>query len=455
MSNKGADMIYPRRPEPPYCIGTEQAVLGKLLIDSSACDAVIEKLTEDDFFSFTLDHQTIFRAIVQLAREKKPVNIAAVAERIAALFPGSKLDLEYIVELARSTPAMADIDIAQSVSLIKKQSALRSMVQPGNDSLHKTEARLAKSREALDFAEQALSNLSQSHHGRDFAILWQALASCVEIIERQRGSDDSVTGLSTGLRDLDRLTSGLQPGELIVVGGRPSMGKTAFATGLILSVLNKCQEGYVQFHSLDMSVNIILFRLLSSLAHIPAWSLRLGRLSNDDWERLSDALDEISKLDNRLLIDDSTSLTPTELRTKTLRTARKRGSPRLIVVDYLQLMRTDVRSGNHELDLSEITASLKALALEMRCPVVVLSQLNRALERRDNKRPILSDLRGSGAIESDADLIALIYRDEVYNPDSTERGSAEIIISKNRNGPIGAIRTTFIGNQVRFVDFPE
>jgi replicative DNA helicase len=434
----------------PYSSEAEQAVLGGLIIDNSAWDGVItDKLTENDFY--TLDHRVIFRAIAQLAREDKPFDTVTVTERVGAMSPENEPDLAYIGSLAMNTPTAENI--AHYADIVRERSVLRALAKIGYECSRKAAEKMAKSDEVLESVEKALSALSQNRNDQDFLDVRQGLVSVVDTIEKHYDSSDPVTGVTTGLTDLDQLTAGLQPADLVIVAARPSMGKTGFAMGLIRAVLDKYKDGHIQLYSLEMPAEQILFRLLSQASHLPMQQMMQGKLGNDDWRRLSDAMGNFDRQADRLLLDDSASLTPTTLRAKARRAVRKHGKPKLIIIDYLQLMRTDGRPENRNMEITEISRSLKALAKEMNCPVVALSQLNRALEQRSNKRPLLADLRESGAIEQDADLIMFIYRDEVYNPQSNDRGSAEIIIGKHRNGPTGIVRAAFLAEQTRFDNF--
>ncbi|MDR0770534.1 MAG: replicative DNA helicase [Burkholderiales bacterium] len=438
--------------EQPYSPEAEQAVLGGLMIDNDTWDSEIaEKLSENDFY--TLDHRVIFRAIAHLARENKPIDVVTVTERVKALSSDANPDLAYIGALAQNVPTAANI--SHYADIVRERANLRCLVKIGFDCTRNAAGKLAKSGDVQEAVEQALFALSQHRLGRDFADVRQGLCDVIDTIEKHYESGDPVTGVTTSLTDLDKMTSGLQPSDLIIVAARPSMGKTGLAIGLVRSVLDKYQEGSVQFYSLEMTDQQILFRLLSHYSHIPVQNLMKGELQEDDWERLTGAIGRIHQASDRLALDDSPALTPTALRAKARRAARKFGAPKLIVVDYLQLMRTDGKAETRNLEITEITASLKALAKEMKCPVVALSQLNRGLEQRANKRPVLSDLRDSGAIEQDADLIAFIYRDEFYNPASQESGTAEIIIGKQRNGPTGVVRTAFLSDQARFDNFTQ
>ena len=279
------------------------------------------------------------------------------------------------------------------------------------------------------------------------------LAGALERIDHLFQSDDVITGLSTGFTDLDDRTSGLQKGDLVIVAARPSMGKTTFAMNLVENVLLKSGLPVLVF-SMEMPAEQIVMRMLSSLGRIDQGKVRSGKLGEEDWPRLTSTVSMLSE--QKLLVDDSASLSPNDVRTRARRVARDHGGIGMIMVDYLQLMRVPGMESNRVNEISEISRSLKALAKEMSCPVIALSQLNRSLEQRPNKRPVMSDLRESGAIEQDADIIMFIYRDEVYNPESPDAGTAEIIIRKQRNGPIGSIRLAFLGKYTRFEDLaPE
>jgi replicative DNA helicase len=438
--------------EPPYSCEAEQAVLGGLMIDNSAWDGVIaDKLSENDFY--TLDHRVIFRAIAQLAREDKPFDVDTVTERVSSISSEINPDLPYIGSLAMNTPTAANI--AHYAEIVRERSTLRALARIGFECSRQATEKLAKRDDVQESVEKALFALSQHRSGQDFADVRQGMASVIDTIEKHFESGDPVTGITTGLKDLDQLTAGLQPADLVIVAARPSMGKTSFAMGLVRVVLDRYADGHVQLYSLEMPSEQLLFRLLSQTSHIPMQNLMQGKLGDEDWERLSEAVGKIHSQADRLLLDDASSLTPTALRAKARRAARKYGTPKLIVLDYLQLMRGDGRPENRNMEISEISRSLKALAKEMSCPVVALSQLNRSLEQRANKRPVLSDLRDSGAIEQDADLITFIYRDEVYNPMSEERGAAELIIGKHRNGPTGVVRAAFLSDQARFENFTQ
>ncbi|MBY9185031.1 replicative DNA helicase, partial [Pseudomonas aeruginosa] len=305
--------------------------------------------------------------------------------------------------------------------------------------------------EVQEEIEQKLFALGQDQHKSDFVDINKGLAKIVDTIDYRFNNNVTVTGVPTGLKDLDELSGGLQKSDLIIVGARPSMGKTSFALNLIDAALQSDQQKSVQVYSMEMPAEQLLFRLAALLGHLDLGKLMKGQLQEEDWPRLTVAIQRINDYGSRLVINDQGNLTPTELRAKVRRAARKYGHPVLILVDYLQLMRCPGLE-NRATEISEISRSLKALAKEMDCPVVALSQLNRSLENRPNKRPNNADLRESGAIEQDADVIMFVYRDEVYHPNTEAKGIAEIIIGKYRNGPIGTVRAAFIANQTRFAD---
>jgi replicative DNA helicase len=306
----------------------------------------------------------------------------------------------------------------------------------------------------LDFAEAKVLHIAEqgSRGQKNFAQIRDLLVGVVERIEElyNRDNPSDVTGIATGFADLDRMTSGLQPGDLVVVAGRPSMGKTALALNIAEHVALALTKPVVVF-SMEMGSTQLAQRLIGSVGRLPSQHLRTGRLQPDDWERLSAALGRLNEAP--ILIDETPALTAIEIRSRTRRMMKQYGQLGLVVVDYLQLMSATSQGENRATEISEISRSMKALAKELRVPVMALSQLNRSLEQRPNKRPVMSDLRESGAIEQDADVIIFIYRDEVYNPDTQDKGVAEIIVGKQRNGPIGTVRLTFLGEYTRFENF--
>ncbi len=431
---------------PPHSEAAEQSVLGSLLIDPSVWDQFVAgALVETDFFF--QEHRRIFKVIEELIRENVAVDVVTVTEQLQKAKDTEQDDLEYVGSLAMNTPAAGNVQ--HYARIVKEHSLLRSLMRIGRECTRRASETGANSAQVKEVVEKQLFGLSKSQSA-EFVDVNKTLIAAIDTIEKHSESHDPVTGVATGLTDLDEKTAGLQRGDLIILAARPSMGKTALAMGILWHALNSTDDGHVQFYSMEMPAEQIIFRLLSQISHLSIKNLMQGKLDSDGWERLTMALGKITAQEKRLILDDTPGLSPTVLRAKARRAASRQGEPKLIVVDYLQLMKSESRFENRNLEITEISATLKNIAKEMACPVLALSQLNRSLEQRPNKRPILSDLRDSGALEQDADLITFIYRDEVYKPDSDEKGTAEIIIGKHRNGPTGTVRAAFLAEQARF-----
>ena len=436
---------------PPHSVEAEQSVLGGLLLEASALDKIADLVTNEDFYRH--EHRLIYRQIVRLSELAKPVDVITVAE---ALEISGELDkvggLPYLGSLAQNVPSAANI--RRYGEIVRERSIMRKLVEVGTDiaaSAYNPTGRDAA--QLLDEAESKVFEIAEagSRGQQGFMAMPPLLTQVVERIETLYGRDNQsdVTGTATGFTDLDRMTSGLQAGELIIVAGRPSMGKTAFSINIAENV---ALDGKlpVAIFSMEMGASQLAMRMLGSVGKLNQHDLRTGRLQDDDWGRLTHAIGRLN--DAPIHIDESAALSALEVRARARRLHRQYGRLGLIVVDYLQLMSSNAgkASENRATEISEISRSLKALAKELGVPVVALSQLNRSLEQRPNKRPVMSDLRESGAIEQDADLILFIYRDEVYNSDSPDKGKAEIIIGKQRNGPIGKVELAFRGEYTRF-----
>ncbi|EKB4875749.1 replicative DNA helicase [Pseudomonas aeruginosa] len=430
---------------PPHSVEAEQGVLGGLMLDNAAWDIVGDQLQKEDFFRH--EHRLIFTAISELAAKDAPFDVVTVSEAIEDLPEAG--GLAYLGQLADNTPSVANIEAYAQI--VRDRAHLRQLMSLGHHCTRTASNHQANPSEVQEEIEQKLFALGQDQHKSDFVDINKGLAKIVDTIDYRFNNNVTVTGVPTGLKDLDELSGGLQKSDLIIVGARPSMGKTSFALNLIDAALQSDQQKSVQVYSMEMPAEQLLFRLAALLGHLDLGKLMKGQLQEEDWPRLSLAIQRINDYGSRLVINDQSNLTPTELRAKVRRAARKYGHPVLILVDYLQLMRCPGLE-NRATEISEISRSLKALAKEMDCPVVALSQLNRGLENRPNKRPNSADLRESGAIEQDADVIMFVYRDEVYHPNTEAKGIAEIIIGKYRNGPIGTVHTAFIANQTRFAD---
>lgn len=436
----------------PHSFEAEQAIIGGLLLDNETWTDVSERVVDRDFY--TTAHRRIFSTIETLTSNDIPVDIVTLSEKLE-----DTQDLEsvggiaYLAELLQNTPSTANI--TNYADIVRERAIVRELIGVANEIAeagYDTEGR--DSSELLDFAETKVFQIAEARSNQNEGpqaikdILKETVAKIDDLCKNPR---DGVTGLSSGYNDLDQMTTGFQPGDLIIVAARPSMGKTTFAMNLAEHAALNADKPTIIF-SLEMPADQIMNRMLASLGRIDQGKIRTGALDENDWASLSSTMSIL--LDRgKMFIDDSSGLTPTEVRSRARRIARDNGGVSLIMVDYLQLMRVPSLSDNRTLEISEISRSLKALAKELRCPVIALSQLNRGLEQRADKRPINSDLRESGAIEQDADLIMFIYRDEVYHEDSDLKGIAEIIIGKQRNGPIGKVRLAFQGRFSRFDDY--
>ena len=435
---------------PPFSVSAEQSVIGALMLDKQAFDKVADYLVEEDFYR--RDHQVIYKTIKILAEKQSPLDVITLSESLEKL--GWLEDcggLAYLATLAKETPSAANI--MAYAEIVREKSILRQLITSGNDI-----ADLAfnpKGRETVELietAEQTVFRIADQYRrkGTGFTSIRPLLSKAIDRIEMLYHKEGSITGASTGFSDFDEMTSGMQPSDLIIVAGRPSMGKTTFAMNIAEHVAIKEQVPVAGF-SMEMPGEQLAMRMISSLGRIDQHHVRTGKLEDDEWPRITSAMTILSE--TKLYIDDTPAMSPTEVRARCRRLARENdGQLGLIVLDYLQLMQSP-GAENRVNEISDISRSLKALAKELNVPVIALSQLNRSLEQRPNKRPVMSDLRESGAIEQDADLIVFIYRDEVYNKDTSDKGTAEIIIAKQRNGPIGTTRLTFLGQYTRFENF--
>ncbi|MFV1985108.1 MAG: replicative DNA helicase [Thiohalomonadales bacterium] len=435
---------------PPQSIEAEQAVLGGLMLDNSTWDKVADKVIEEDFYR--RDHRLIFRAIAALSNENDPADVVTLSEW---LDKNAELDnaggLSYLGTLAKNTPTAANIE--SYAKIVRERSVMRQLISVSTQigsSAYNPEGRQAH--ELLDHAEKLVFEITEqnSRGKKGYKNIKELLTGALNRIDTLFQQDSPFTGIPTGYKDFDELTSGLQKSDLVIVAGRPSMGKTTFAMNIAEHAAIK-NKSTVAIFSMEMPGEQLTMRMISSLGRIDAHRMRTGKLLDDDWPRLSSAVGILNE--SQIIIDDTPSLTPTELRSRARRIKREYNGLDLIVIDYLQLMQVAGSSENRATEISEISRMLKGLAKELDVPVVALSQLNRSLEQRPNKRPVMSDLRESGAIEQDADLIVFIYRDEVYNEDTPDKGTAEIIVGKQRNGPIGTVRLTFLGQFTRFENY--
>ena len=432
----------------PNSIEAEIAVIGGLILDNEAWEQIADILQVNDFYN--QEHRKIFSCIVNLVNDNVPFDVVTINEK--ANTENDKSFSTYLSEIINQTPSAANIKAYANI--VREQSILRQLISISNNLIEKSRDGGIDSKALLDEAEQKIFNISEESlkANNGFQNINDLVKESLEQIEERAEKGESVTGVATGFSEFDNKTTGLQGGDLIIVAGRPSMGKTSFAMNLSEYASLK-NDAVTAIFSMEMSGTQLSTRLISSMGRINQQKIRTGKLTDEDWPRLTNAVALLSKAN--IFIDDTPALTPTDIRARARRLKREKGLD-LIVIDYMQLMQLTNNSENRATELSEISRSLKALARELDVPVVALSQLNRSLENRTDKRPIMSDLRESGAIEQDADLIAFIYRDEVYNEDSADKGKAEIIIAKQRNGPIFKTTLTFLGECTRFENYtPE
>lgn len=433
----------------PYSDEAEKSLLGALMLQPSLWDRVESQLVLDDFY--VSKHAYIFAAIVALHKKNQAVDMLTVIEMLKNQ---QKLDDAggdmYVLNIVDQAPSAANV--FEYAKIIRDKALLRALQAKATDIVDSVFHPDGRDPEQLvSQAEAAIFAISQQRtKSAGPQSIADVLAKTTEKIDYLYRSDGAMTGVPTGYTDLDAMTSGLQPADLIIVAGRPSMGKTVLGINMAEHVALTAKQPVVIF-SLEMPSDSIVMRMLSSLGRIPQGRVRSGKLTDDDWPRMTSAVGMLSEAP--IFIDDTPGLSPAELRSRARRLAREHGQLGLIVVDYLQLMRVPELRDNRVQEISEISRSLKMIAKELNTPLIALSQLNRSLENRQDRRPVMSDLRESGAIEQDADIIAFIYRDEVYNPDTLDKGIAEINVGKHRNGPIGTVKLTFMGEFVRFDNY--
>ncbi|HUO82405.1 MAG TPA: replicative DNA helicase [Gammaproteobacteria bacterium] len=436
---------------PPHSVEAEQSLLGGLMLDNSAWDRVADVVSEDDFYR--RDHRLIFRAISELVERNQPGDAVTISETLDSR--GQLADaggLSYLGTLARETPSAANI--RAYAEIVRERSALRQLIQVGGEIAHSVYA--ADGRDVttlIDEAERRVFEIADTgkRRGGGFQALKTILTKSLDRLDTLYNSEGDITGISTGFTAMDKLTAGLQRGDLVIVAGRPSMGKTALALDFAQSAALSKHKVPTAIFSMEMSAEQLSFRMIGSIGRIDQSKMRTGRISDEDWDRVHSSIQQLTSAP--IFIDDTPALTPTEVRARARRLKREHGLG-LIVVDYLQLMQVSGTKENRATELSEISRSLKALAKELDLPIVALSQLNRSVEQRsDSKRPRMSDLRDSGAIEQDADVIVFIYREEVYDKDTLRKGIADIIIAKQRNGPIGDFLLTFKGEFTSFENY--
>ncbi|MDH3304977.1 MAG: replicative DNA helicase [Gammaproteobacteria bacterium] len=431
---------------PPNSIKAEQALIGGLMLNAQAWDKIADVVVGEDFYR--KDHRLIFAAIANLVETGSPCDVVTVSEHLDGRGELEQAGgLEYLATLANETAGAANA--RAYAKIIRETSTLRALINAGNEiSGNAFASGERNAAQILDEAERLVFEIAEkgSRGRRGFKSLKQILPEAVDRIDLLHQSEGSITGISSGYNEFDKLTAGLQAGDLIIVAGRPSMGKTTLALNMAENAAIGSKVPTAIF-SMEMPSQQLAFRMISSLGRVDQTHLRTGNFPDEDWSRINTAVQLMSEAP--IFIDDSPSLSPTEIRARARRLHREHGLG-LIVVDYLQLMQVEGSKENRATEISEISRSLKALAKELEVPVIALSQLNRSVEQRTDKRPVMSDLRESGAIEQDADLIIFIYREEVYNRDTPRKGIADIAIAKQRNGPIGDFPLTFVGRYTKF-----
>lgn len=434
---------------PPHSIESESSVLGGLLLDNSAWDRVGDLLKDSDFYRY--EHQVIYASISALVNASKPADVITVYEHLQSLGKSEEIGgLTYLNSLAQYVPSAGNI--RRYAEIVRERGILRKLVTVSDEIA--TNAFNPQGRpvaKILDEAEQKIFNIGEegSRMKQGFQGMDTLVVNLLDRVQEMADNPNDITGVPTGFYDLDRMTSGFQAGDMVVLAARPSMGKTALAINIAEHVA--LREGLpVAVFSMEMGAAQLAVRIVGSIGRIDQGNLRTGKLKDDEWPRLTEAIEQLRNVS--LHIDETPGLTPSELRANARRLARQCGKLGLIVVDYLQLMSGSSASGgdNRATELGEISRGLKMLAKELQCPVIALSQLNRSVETRTDKRPMMSDLRESGAIEQDADIIMFIYRDDYYNKDSKEPNVAEVIIGKQRNGPTGTVKLYFHKSQTRF-----
>jgi replicative DNA helicase len=431
---------------PPQSLEAEQAILGAVLIDNECLNQIIEILRPEDFYKEA--HGKIFQAMIDLSNLNEPTDLLTVHDYLKKKNEINAIGgISYISSLADNIPSSANV--TSYAKIVRDKSILRRLIHASSDIATKGYEDSHDPNELLDFAEQSIYEISDLKTKQSFSAIKEIVKDSFKQIEEAAENGKDVSGLATHFTDFDKLTSGLQRNDLIILAARPSMGKTSLALNIAENVSIK-EDASVAIFSLEMAKEQLVTRMLCSQSRIDAGKIRKGQMSDYDWPKLTKAAGFLS--DAKLYIDDTPAPTVLEMRAKLRRLKKDKGLD-LAVIDYLQLIKPNAaKNSNREQEISEISRSLKSLAKELSIPIIALSQLNRSLESRTNKRPMMSDLRESGAIEQDADVIMFIYRDEVYNEDSPDQGIAEIIIGKQRNGPIGTCRLAFINEYTRFED---
>lgn len=430
---------------PPHSPDAEKSVLGSVLLDKEALNEVLEVLRAEDFYSEM--HQEIFQAVISLYRKNEPVDMLTVSEELKKR---NSLEMvggrAYVAALSVAVPSTSNA--VQYAKIIGEKAILRRLITASSDIMEQSYQGQTEPESVLDYAEQAIFEIAQSRQKRDFELLKNVLYTNLNMIDEVAKLEGGLTGLPTGFADLDKKTSGLQRSDLIILAARPSMGKTAFALNVAQNAALKGKAGVLVF-SLEMSKEQLGQRLLAMEARVDMQKIKTGNLDSSDWDKIYEGINSLSEAN--IYIDDTPGISVMEIKNKCRRLKAEKGLD-LIVIDYLQLMSFEGKAESRQQEISSLSRYLKQLARELDCPVIVLSQLSRAPEQRTDHRPILSDLRESGSIEQDADIVMFLYRDEYYNPETDKPNICEINIAKHRSGPTGITEVTWLGKYTRFVD---
>lgn len=429
----------------PHSIEAEQSVIGSMIIDKSAAAKAMEKLKPDDFYRD--GHKLIFKAISEMSRNDMAVDLVTLLEYLKSTDLLEKSGgVTYISEISASVPTTANLE--SYIRIVSDKSLLRKLIKSATKIIEESYESQDKVAEVLDHAQKKIFDLADTKGSAEYESLAAVLERSLEDVERVCGNKGSITGVSSGIKDLDEQTSGFQKGDMVLIAARPSMGKTTFSLNIAETAALRDGKSVVIF-SLEMGKEQLANKLLCSQASVDMLKLRTGNLDDDDWDRIAKAAGPLSKA--RIYIDDTAGMSVMEMRSKCRKIKMEHGID-MILIDYLQLMSGSSGSESRQQEVSEISRSIKALAKEMECPVIALSQLSRAPEQRADHRPMLSDLRESGSIEQDADVVMFLYRDEYYNKESEDKGIAECIIAKQRNGPVGTVKMAWIGKHSKFAD---
>jgi replicative DNA helicase len=435
---------------PPQNVEAEQSVLGAIILDNESLPKVIEILSTDDFYRET--HRRLYGAILSLFEKNEPIDIVTLTDYLRRINELESVGgLSYLSSLASGV--LTSANIKYHAKIVREKALLRSLIQTATHIASRVYEDSLDADEMVDYAEKMIFDIADKRTKTSFSSLKDVIKDTFKMIEHLYDKKEAITGVPSGFKDIDELTSGFQSGDLIIIGGRPGMGKTAFALNIAQHVGIDLKEPVAVF-SLEMSKEQLALRMLCAESMVDSSRVRKGFIGKQDWPRLTNAAGRLAE--SPIFIDDSSAITVLEVRAKARRLKMERGALSLVVVDYLQLMRSRGNFERREQEISEISRSLKALAKELKVPVVALSQLNRGVESRGDRRPTLADLRESGAIEQDADVIIFLYRDEIYNKNNpSNKGKAEVIIAKQRNGPTGVVNLTYLADNTRFVDFTD